>query len=171
MRIFAFGYSFFSNYAFCYFLGEIEPFKEKIIQIAKENNVENIKSIPSNLLSRTSIDGIVDINSCGPLELLKLISGAKVVITDSYHGVIFGEIFCDPVFCANRIQNKSQIYGSKQRLNTLSVRFGFDINYIEIDGGFSEKKSSVADNSEIIRKLEHIICNKHWRLPVLDIPY
>lgn len=54
--------------------------------------------------TRPAIDAI-DCSSVGPLEFVSLIENADMVVTDSYHGIIFSVIFEKPFYSVDRREN------------------------------------------------------------------
>ena len=151
------------DYALCCFLGQIGAFYERVQAIADEYDASEIRDIPSNLVKNPFIPNANNFNGCGPSEFLEQIFNAKVVVTDSYHCVIFGHIFDVPVFCAYRQQSKSEVYGSKQRFESLEEIIGKRIKFLT-----SDESASKVDFGESYGK--SIVELKHWRMPVERIP-
>lgn len=92
------------DYVFCYWLGNLEDLYELIQGISTNqkicvclnglNQYELIKGKLSNQLNALCKSG--NVNLClgaGPLEFLYLISHAKTVLSDSFHGMMFSCIF------------------------------------------------------------------------------
>ncbi len=114
------------GYILCYFLSE--PTKrsvEKIKRYALQNGL-------SVVALRTRIDDLspeikVDSPDCGPREFLGFIKGADLVITDSYHGMLFSTIFEKKYWSFHR---ESQDYDqSTRQLSVLSI-LGIEKRYV-----------------------------------------
>lgn len=78
------------EYALIYFLDSPTDLAVKnIILKIKEMGIKKIISIPYNNQKLKEISNDIEVCSAGPLEFLNLIYNAKIVLTDSYHGMLF----------------------------------------------------------------------------------
>lgn len=92
---------------------------------------------------------------CGPAEFLNIINGAAMVLTDSFHGMVFCGIFgtkflalerhSEPDNCQQneRIYNLLELYGAKSCLCSLSIEKDLStitqINYSALYGRMQER--------------------------------
>lgn len=96
-----------NKYILIYFLGEYSIERKKIIdQLAFENKVEiiNILSLENNI-------------KIGPSEFIYLIRNSEIVLTDSYHALIFSYIFDKNIRVLNR--NQQNIKSMNTRMESL----------------------------------------------------
>jgi len=95
------------DYLFCYFLGENKKERKIAKEFAKKRNLKLV-TIPHaaggiNLVDRKF--GDEKIYDASPQDFISLIKNAKYVFTDSFHAVVFSNIYQKQYFVFNR--NKS----------------------------------------------------------------
>lgn len=92
------------DYLFCYFLGYNRKERKLAKKYAKKNGLK-IVSIPMILYGYSVIDwnfGDVKLNYASPQDFISLIKYAKCVFTDSFHAVVFSNIYQKQYFVFNR---------------------------------------------------------------------
>ena len=123
-----------NHYALCYFLDEpTDEVKAAINNYVKENNkkvvilghIENL-SLPSKDVIRPT---------AGPAEFLTITSKADMVITDSYHGMLFAINYHRKFWSVER--NYSQYDQSSRQLTILS-RLHLEDRYVKGDYNFTD---------------------------------
>lgn len=119
------------DYAFCYFIGRTGPYLESIKKKSEDAGVSKIRFIRSNIVTdENDFGGFEEIKGAGPTEFLSFIKNAKIVFTDSYHGVCFAHIFQIRCYCAERKQDGGDIFGGWHRINNLRKEYDIDINWL-----------------------------------------
>lgn len=104
------------KYILLYFLGEIQPeWKEKIQEIAKENDCDII-----NVLDKNS-----EFYNIGPDEFIYLEKNAFLVCTDSFHSTVFAILYERNFTVFERITKKTNM---NSRVNTLLKKFELESN-------------------------------------------
>lgn len=131
------------NYILCYFLGDSNKYYNKILKLAKVNNLEiiNIPALKNQKLNKYSKNIPV-----GPQDFITLIKNAKIILTDSFHGVIFSINFNRNFYAYKRFKDndkKSQnsrvvdmldTLGLSDRLTSNNTKFSCEaINYASIN--------------------------------------
>lgn len=91
------------EYLVCYFLGENENYWKSAQNIAKELNLKIfiIPNCEDSYIQKNMIIG----DDIGPIEWLSLIKNSKVVLTDSYHGILFSIIFNKCFYAYKRFED------------------------------------------------------------------
>ncbi len=95
------------KYILCYFLGENKAERKLATRFAKQNNLK-IVFIPMLYASAPMTDkgfGDVAMESVSPQDFLSLIKHAEYVFTDSFHAVVFSNIYQKQYFVFNRSKN------------------------------------------------------------------
>lgn len=101
-------------YLLLYFLGGVDNYRDRIFQIARENNYLIYDILDKNSLAFAT----------GPSEFIYLIQNASLIITDSFHASVFSIIFHKNVMIYER---KAKTSGMESRIETLLKKFAFDI--------------------------------------------
>lgn len=97
------------SYILKYFLGkETNERKESIDKLAKDNSLEVY-----TLLDKSNSD----IYEAGPAEFIDLIANAKLVVTDSFHAIVFSILFEKPFLIMERMDDKNK--NMMSRIDTL----------------------------------------------------
>jgi len=100
-------------YILTYFLGEITPeIRDNIYLLSKDCDVVNLTDIEDE--NRYVAD---------PAEFLDYINSSALVLTDSFHGVVFSILFEKPFIIFNRISNTPSM---NSRIDTLLAKFNLD---------------------------------------------
>lgn len=94
------------KYILSYFLGPSQKYIREIEKYAKEKNLK-IYNIP--VFRKREINKYNYPKEIGPSEFLSLIKNAKVVFTDSFHGIAFSVNYNIQFFAYKRFNNKSNI--------------------------------------------------------------
>ena len=104
-----------SKYTLCYLLGENKKHWEAIHKFVKENNMELV-IIPTTDLSYSQKGEICA--SAGVEDFVELIANAEIVITDSFHGLIFSIIFKRNFYLIERFDN-NDTHSQNSRIHDL----------------------------------------------------
>lgn len=114
------------KYAVLYFLDEPKEVNQKQIIKFLKNNHLNAFSIGQHCSSIENSES-VKCPSCGPRDFLCLIRRAEIVITDSYHGMLFSIIFERKFWSVKRAY---QQYDQSSRQITILRKLGLESKYI-----------------------------------------
>jgi hypothetical protein len=151
------------DYAFCYFLGS-NPNERKIAEeFAKKRGLKIVAIPPIDILSKTQDESFGDMQlyDASPEQFLSLIKHAKYVFTDSFHAVVFSNIYQKQYFVfhrsakgemSSRIVDITQMFGQterfcagKERESIAYVASLADIDYTKENPEFDRlKKDSIA---------------------------
>lgn len=101
-----------SPYLFIYVLGETTDDMKKLFKFIKENS--NLEIVTVNSFQEEKY------YDTDPFEFLDYIKNAKLVITDSYHGIVFSNIFNTPYIIFER---KCNLPNMNSRIDTLDQMF------------------------------------------------
>ncbi len=137
------------KFAFIYFLGDSKKQRKWVKNYSKQNNIYTV-TFRNVKLDFRSVDKDFcdqDIEDGGPLEFIRCIRDSEIVITDSFHAIVFSIIFGKQFYIINRFDdfdNKSQ----NIRIFDLLDRFGIpdrqvkgiEVNIDEIDYNSVKKK-------------------------------
>ncbi len=123
----------YNNYLFIYEVAYIPEILEFAKKIAKDKNLKILYVSASN----KKLSGAVTLKNITPLQFLKYIKNAEIIITSSFHGMAFSVIF-NKIFYYGIPKNKAN-FGS--RLNNLAkvlklesrnyINYSQDINFID----------------------------------------
>lgn len=143
------------KYAVLYFLDETsETNQQKIAEFLKDQHL-CAYSIGQEV---SLIEKSVSIYSpdCGPNDFLSLVQNAEIVITDSYHGMLFSMIF-DRNFWA--VERAYQQYDQSSRQRTILRHLGLEERYIKNCRDILFKDVDYISVNESLRKMrEESIC-------------
>lgn len=111
------------SYLFCYFLGGNKEERVAAKKIAKDLGVKLlvIKFVEDYFQIDESFGDIAP-SSIGPEDFVYLLSNAKYVITDSFHGTAFSIIFEKQFLVMYRFSNKS-VYSKNSRIDNILQKF------------------------------------------------
>ena len=92
------------DYVFCYFLGSNPKERETAEEFAKKRGLKLVAIPPIDILSKTQDESFGDLQmiDASPEQFLSLIKHAKYVFTDSFHAVVFSNIYQKQYFVFNR---------------------------------------------------------------------
>ena len=134
------------SYVFVYIIGKIEVYQRLIRQIADKYQVEKI--IWLNVIKNSSFNDerVKKVNTVTPEDFLSYINYASVIITDSFHGVMFSVKFQKDFFVLERkyqkrsLEKDSRIDDILERLDLKErkVRNINDVNQIELKINFKK---------------------------------
>lgn len=89
------------EYIFCYFIGEKKEHRRMAKRISRKMNCKLV-TIPHVVYGRFNPNdyrfGDYQDYSSGPAEFIRLIRDAKMVLTDSFHAMVFSTIFHKPFY-------------------------------------------------------------------------
>lgn len=103
-----------NRYILTYFLGEItNEYHQLIKKVSEEYELEIV-----NVLDKKSKFYVTD-----PFDFITLISKAKIVITDSFHGSVFSIIYHIPLVICSR---EDHFLSMNSRIDTLVKKFGIE---------------------------------------------
>lgn len=118
------------NYILTYFLGDLTFERERrIIDLSRNNNLEVVRINDLRDKKRTKTD---------PCEFIDYINSAKIVLTDSFHGVAFSIIMGTPFIVFERVDSSEGMYS---RIQTLLNTFNLN----------DRKESNLSLSEEIFR--------------------
>lgn len=123
----------YNNYLFIYEVAYIPEILEFAKKVAKDKNLKILYVSASN----KKLSGAITLKNITPLQFLKYIKNAEIIITSSFHGMAFSVIF-NKIFYYGIPKNKAN-FGS--RLNNLAkvlklesrnyINYSQDINFID----------------------------------------
>lgn len=119
------------KYIICYLLGSVRPYQLIIRAIAQKYDVDQVLVIPSNINTEPRYKSFYYVDDAGPSEFLALIKNAEAVCTDSFHGVVFSNIFNTKVYSVVRTEKGADRIGRVARLDNLVNEYGLTINRVE----------------------------------------
>ena len=115
------------KYILCYFLGDRNYYWKYVNKVKKETGY-SVKIIPIQPMSFLRKDKLeIDV---GPKEFIELINDAEIVITDSYHGIIFSMIFEKNFSVLKRFKDKDKM-SQNSRIYTLLKTMNLEKHLIE----------------------------------------
>lgn len=115
------------KYALLYFLDETTEINQKEIAEFLEQQHLYAYSIGQEM-QVIAKSGNIQCLDCGPNDFLGLIQNAEIVITDSYHGMLFSMIFHKKFWSVERAY---QQYDQSSRQRTILSRLGLEKRYIK----------------------------------------
>lgn len=146
------------DYVFCYFLGS-NPNERKIAEeFAKKRGLKLVAIPPIDILSKTQDErfGDMQLYDASPEQFLSLIKHAKYVFTDSFHAVVFSNIYQKQYFVFNRsakaemssritditalFHQEERFCAGKERENFTYVESLSDIDYTKENKDFEKLK-------------------------------
>lgn len=161
------------KYIFCYFLGDSEENRKIANEFAKETNLK-IVTIPylSGINNKNSSFGDIKLFDISCEQFLSLIKYAEYVITDSFHAVVFSNIYKTKYFVfrrsktenmSSRITSILELLNAEERFcveQSATVKYMIQLKEKNIDN-FQEKFLEAKDESilylkEMISDLEEI---------------
>ncbi len=110
-------------YIFCYFLGGGISKRNKAIRMAKQTG-KRIVTLPhlTDIRPEDAFFGDIKLYDASPREFIGLISGADLVMTDSFHATVFSIIFQRSFVVFSREENDK----GNSRIETLLAEFGLE---------------------------------------------
>lgn len=138
------------HYALCYFLDEpCDEVKDAICKYAKNTNKKVVVLGRIENLDMSSDDIIRP--AAGPGEFLTLISKADMVITDSYHGMLFAINYHKLFWAVERAYTE---YDQSSRQLTILSRLGIENRYQKSNFNFTDLE---IDYSTIQSKMDDFV--------------
>ena len=114
------------GYILCYFLSDTtDKVQEEIISLAKERE-KTVIALKTRLSDAENAIG-VEYPDAGPREFLGLVRGADLVVTDSYHGMLFSLIFEKQFYSVHR---QSRDYDQSTRQRSVLEKLGISSRYV-----------------------------------------
>lgn len=141
----------YKNYVVCYFIGEDDKYKEITEEIKNKYNCEKIINI--NIKDIHNFGDII-MKSASPVCFLNLIKNAEVVVSDSYHAILFALIFQKEFIAIKRFEETDKDNQNERITNILQKVCCLNryINYKESINGISKMNYTI-----INQKLERYI--------------
>lgn len=141
----------FHKYILCYFLGNNKKYYNYAKKIAKEKKLE-LLIIPTNSFSINKRGKVL--YDCGPKEFVEYIYNASLILTDSYHGMLFSINFNKNFviferFNNNRESQNSRIYSTLNEFSLFARLYSniknnnaevFETNYTNVNKILNEKR-------------------------------
>ena len=157
-------------YLFCYFMGDNAWQRECAEKIARERNLK-IAAVAHNDSYIPADNDYADYYcwNAGPAEWLALIEHASFVLTDSFHGSVFSNIFQVP-FISFRRHGGNTKQSTNSRIDTLLGVLGLDYRICESAGNFDDIASTGIDFDTSQKKLEDYRAQSaSWLLEALSM--
>lgn len=111
-----------AKYVFCYFLGDSLKSRHLATQFAKENDLKLVTIAHAGGISKNDIGfGDERLYDVSPEQFLSLIKNAEYIFTDSFHAVVFSNLYKKQYFIFNRnatCEMSSRIYNITKLFNT-----------------------------------------------------
>ena len=98
------------KYILCYFLGKNSRYYKIANRLAQINNYD-LLIIPTNEMSLRNHGKILE--DCGPKEFINYIKNADLVLTDSYHGMLFSINYNKEFIVFERFKNNKESQNSR----------------------------------------------------------
>lgn len=136
------------EYIFCYFLGENNLQLKLANKIAKDLGCKII-SISNPHMDNSSID-IID-KFAGPREFLGYVKNAKMIITDSFHGMAFSINFNKDFYVFERFSNDNKI-SQNSRIHNILSKLNLEDRLISYNGSINKIDS--IDYTDVNKLLE-----------------
>lgn len=117
-----------NEYVLCYLLGKRKEYIRQLQRLWEESGIKNLIIVQSAENKEFEVEGAICYRDAGPLEFVKLLLGASLVVTDSFHctaisinnNISFWEFLrfddCDNNSQNSRIYELLGEYGLKNRL-------------------------------------------------------
>lgn len=139
-------------FIFIYLLGDNSIFRGQIIEYISKKNMKAIVLSPK-LNNKEISNDISDYYSCmGPTKFLSCISQANIVLTDSFHGMIFSILFHKNFYVFDRFSDGEQ-ENQNSRIDNLTDLLGLSARRIKREDEFN-KDINMIDYVSVDRKLE-----------------
>lgn len=137
------------RYALLYFLDETtEKNQKEIVEFLDQQHLYAY-SIGQDM-QVVARSGNVQSLDCGPNDFLSLIQNAEIVITDSYHGMLFSIIFHKKFWSVERAY---QQYDQSSRQRTILSRLGLEKRYIKNCKNISQEPIDYEAVRKILKQL------------------
>ncbi|QUO31261.1 polysaccharide pyruvyl transferase family protein [Faecalicatena sp. Marseille-Q4148] len=137
------------KYVVLYFLDEAsEGNQKRIVEFLNQQGLDSY----SIGVKMSYVEKYASVNSsdCGPNDFLNLIQNAEVVITDSYHGMLFSMIF-ERDFWA--IKREYQQYDQSSRQITILKRLGLEERYVNDCSNITKENINYVWVNKILQKM------------------
>ena len=123
-------------YIFCYFLNKEHKYKERVIEYARNNDLEII-GVSDKVDDE---EWMTRLTGLGADHFLWLINNAETIMTDSYHGSIFSLLFHKNLWIFQRFAENNPIC-QNSRIRQLQMNFNLEHRVVsatsQIDDSFS----------------------------------
>ncbi|OUQ27966.1 hypothetical protein B5E77_03885 [Lachnoclostridium sp. An131] len=138
--------------ALCYMFGDLNKDFLKKLEKVTEKEYE-IQYIPGTL-KQYIYEYVHNRDVCGPSEFLQRYCMADVIITNTYHGLVFSLIFNKPFILLHR-DNREYWVKHEERMVSLLNILGLSDRYLTLNSDIS-KKSFELDYTSINNKIESL---------------
>lgn len=138
------------KYVLCYFLDEpSDNVKASICKFAKEKNLDIV--VLGKLSELDYTVKRIHRPIAGPCEFLSIISSAQMVITDSYHGMLFSINYNKNFWSVERAYSQ---YDQSSRQLTVLSRLGLEDRYVRSNFNFTD---AVIDYDAVKTRIEDFV--------------
>lgn len=132
------------NYEYIFFY-ELEPSKETLRLLKKLSNLIGLPIVISKYNNKYDyFNNFIKCYDTGPLEFLKLINDAKLVISTSFHGTVFSILFEKPFYTIDG--NKDNRINNLLKMCKLDDRVINDHNYMKLCEKYLDINFSFSNN-------------------------
>ena len=127
------------DYLVCYYIGEDDKYKKVTNDIKGKYNCSKIININIKNIHNFGDRILRDVS---PLAFLKLIKNAKVVVSDSYHAILFSIIFNKEFYAIKRFEDNEDD-NQNERINNI-------LNKINCKNRYINANENKLDNNELL---------------------
>lgn len=110
-------------YVLCYLVGNNRNYERQIENITKKLGLSHIIEIPAIESYDNHVTNDIRYEDAGPLEFVKLIEQASIVITDSFHATVFSINFSKDFIVLERFKN-NEIESQNSRIYDVLNHYG-----------------------------------------------
>lgn len=126
----------YENYVLCSFIGEDDKYRYIVEDIKEKYGCFQVINI--NIKDIHNFGDLI-IRDASPIDLLELISKAKVVVTDSYHICLFSITFEKEFYAIKRFED-NESDNQNERINNILSKLSLRDRYISYKGNINVKK-------------------------------
>lgn len=144
------------DYILVYFMEDSDWLKATIDYVCKIFPTYSLLVIPGTSEGIKIKNHHKTINTAGPIEFLSLFSNAKIIITNSFHGLSFSFIFNKMVYCCAhssknaRLENLLQLVGEENKI--ISKPDYSKIEYINGEEAMTKMEKNINKSKEYIER-------------------
>ncbi len=127
------------DYIFCYFISQIEAYRKFAKKLAGKTGltIVTIPHVDEYVKSDVGL-GDLPLRSIGPKEFINLISNARYVCTDSFHGTVFSTLYQKTFFTFSRYVG-DDVNSTNSRLYSFLKLIGIENRLYQGDGEIDER--------------------------------
>lgn len=157
-------------YVLAYFLGRNAWQREAVRELADARGLKVVAVAHNDSYVRAD-EGYADLYpwDAGPAEWVRLIDGAELVCTDSFHGTLFSSVLGTPFVSFRRHSEGAQ--STNSRLDTLLGTLGLEDRLCRDPGGLGPIADAPIDFAEVgARVAESREASARWLVEALSFP-